>query len=79
MEQLQQLASDLPDEEKQMRTPEQRERIFEPTVSTRENGSGGLGLAICRRLVEEAGGSIEVIDAPGGGARFRVRLRRAPR
>lgn len=48
-----------------------RDRLFEPFVTTKEVGKGtGLGLAVCRGLVEAAGGSIEVEDAPGGGARF---------
>ena len=51
-----------------------RERIFEPFFSTRADRPGGLGLSITRRIAEEAGGSIEVGDAPGGGATFCVRL-----
>lgn len=34
----------------------------------------GLGLAIARRIVEGHGGRIGVEDAPGGGARFLIRL-----
>lgn len=51
-----------------------RERIFEPFWTTRDQGAGGLGLAICKRIVEEASGSIEVDDREGGGACFRVEL-----
>jgi signal transduction histidine kinase len=53
-------------------SPADRARIFEPGVG----GGGGLGvgLAICRRLVEAHGGRIEVDDAPGGGARFAFTL-----
>jgi signal transduction histidine kinase len=41
----------------------------------RANGSGsGLGLAIVKRIAEAHGGQIEVDDAPGGGARFILRL-----
>lgn len=57
--------------------PALREKIFEPFFSTRADRPGGLGLAISKRIVEEAGGSITVEAAPGGGSRFRVVLRRA--
>lgn len=48
-------------------------RIFEPFVSTRETGTG-LGLPICKRIVEEHGGTIAAANRPGGGAVFTVRL-----
>ena len=51
-----------------------RDRIFEAFYSTRADRPGGLGLAISRRLVEECGGCVEVVDAPGGGARFVLHL-----
>jgi len=51
-----------------------RNRIFEPFFSTRNEGPGGLGLAITRRLVEGAGGDIVVTSSEGGGAEFRLRL-----
>jgi signal transduction histidine kinase len=50
-----------------------RARVFEPFFSTKAK-PGGLGLAITRRLVEDAGGSIEVEDRAPTGSRFRVRL-----
>ena len=50
-----------------------RERLFEPFVSTKESGTG-LGLTICRRIVEDHGGRIEASDGPSGGAIFTVRL-----
>lgn len=47
--------------------PELRERIFEPFFSTKAVGVGtGLGLAVCRSIVEQFGGRIEVGDAPRG-------------
>jgi two-component system, NtrC family, sensor histidine kinase HydH len=49
------------------------ERIFEPFFSTKETGLG-LGLAICRRIVESHGGAIDVSRRPGGGAIFIVFL-----
>ena len=51
-----------------------RERIFEPFWTTRGEGAGGLGLAICKRIIEEANGSIEVGDRHEGGTCFRVEL-----
>lgn len=54
---------------------EARERIFDPFYTTKAEGSGtGLGLAVCRHLLTRMGGTIEVGDAPAGGARFVVRV-----
>jgi two-component system nitrogen regulation sensor histidine kinase NtrY len=43
---------------------ENRSRLLEPYVTTREKGTG-LGLAIVGRIVEDHGGSIELRDAAG--------------
>lgn len=59
---------------------EDRKRIFTPFYTKKKGGQGtGLGLAIVDRLVQENGGTIEVDEAPGGGARFRIRLLAADR
>ncbi|MBK7857165.1 MAG: PAS domain-containing protein [Archangiaceae bacterium] len=59
--------------------PEVRENIFEPFVTTKPVGEGsGLGLFVCRNLVAELKGKIEAESPSHGGARFRVRLPRAP-
>jgi signal transduction histidine kinase len=48
-------------------------RIFEPFVSTKETGMG-LGLSICKRIVEAHGGELAAADRPVGGAVFTVSL-----
>jgi two-component system, NtrC family, sensor kinase len=51
------------------------DQVFEPFVTTKEPGKGtGLGLAVCARLVEGMGGTIEGGNADAGGAEFRVVL-----
>jgi two-component system sensor histidine kinase HydH len=52
-------------------------QIFEPFVSTRATGMG-LGLSICKRIVEAHGGEIAAANGPDGGAVFTVRLPPAP-
>jgi two-component system sensor histidine kinase HydH len=51
----------------------ERARIFEPFHTTKLHGTG-LGLAVVKRIVDLHRGKIEVLDAPGGGADFRVLL-----
>jgi len=59
-------------------TAEVREQLFTPFFSTKSAGSGaGLGLSICRRMLEEFGGSIDVESTPGDGATFFVKLKAA--
>ena len=55
-----------------------RERVFEPFFSTKRDRPGGLGLAISRRIVEEAGGVLAVTDRIGGGAAFLFTLAIVP-
>jgi PAS domain S-box-containing protein len=50
-----------------------REEVFRPFVTTKSQGTG-LGLPICKKIVEAHGGTIDVGSAPTGGARFSIRL-----
>ena len=46
---------------------EERDRITEPYITTREKGTG-LGLAIVRKIMEDHGGELALEDVPSGGA-----------
>lgn len=53
-------------------------RLFEPFFSTKPDGVGtGLGLWICRDIVTDLGGHIDVDSAPGEGTTMTVVLPRA--
>jgi PAS domain S-box-containing protein len=54
-------------------SPEQHGRIFEAFYTTKPHGIG-LGLAICRSIVEAHGGRLSAETTPGRGARFTMRL-----
>jgi signal transduction histidine kinase len=55
--------------------PDVRDKLFEPFVTTKAVGQGtGLGLAVCRGLVEAAGGTIAFEPAGERGARFVIEL-----
>ncbi len=50
-------------------------RIFEPFFTTKGPRQGtGLGLTVCRSIVEQCGGRMEVESPPGLGATFKVWL-----
>lgn len=54
--------------------PSERERIFLPFRRGEGSSSSGIGLAICKAIVEAHGGQITVVGGPTGGARFRFTL-----
>jgi C4-dicarboxylate-specific signal transduction histidine kinase len=54
--------------------PEAAARIFEPFFTTKPDGMG-LGLNICRSIVEAHGGRLTVGASPAGGCEFRFTVR----
>lgn len=53
--------------------PDVLARCRELFFTTRQNGSG-IGLALCTRCAQEAGGTLDVDSAPGRGTRVTVRI-----
>lgn len=55
--------------------PDVQARIFEPFFTTKPPGQGtGLGLAVVRDLMAEAGGEIRVDSSTGSGTTVRIEL-----
>ena len=54
-------------------SPDTAKNLFNAFYSTKAAGMG-MGLSICKSIVEAHGGSVAVAVAPGGGALFRVVL-----
>jgi len=57
--------------------PEVADRLFQPFVTTKRHGMG-VGLSICRTIVEAHGGRIWTEPNPGGGALFRFTVPAVP-
>jgi len=57
--------------------PQERDRITEPYMTTREKGTG-LGLAIVNKIVDEHGGEMNFSSGKQGGTRVVLRFARDP-
>ena len=56
-------------------TPEHMAHLFEPFFTTKPQGEGtGLGLFICKSIIEAFDGTITVSSRPGSGTSFRLTL-----
>lgn len=63
--------------------PEQLRQIFEPFFTTKQpdeygRGGTGLGLSVCRQIIEQHHGRIRVESVVGKGSSFTVKLPRRP-
>lgn len=54
--------------------PDVAHRIFDPYFTGKAGGTG-LGLALVKQTIEMHGGTISVLETPGGGATFVIRMR----
>jgi PAS domain S-box-containing protein len=54
---------------------EHKARVFEPFFTTKPFGRGtGLGLWLTEQILQDHGGSVSLVDRPGGGTRVRLSL-----
>ena len=53
--------------------PEVLARVCEPFFTTKARGTG-LGMSICKRIVEAHGGDLQITSAPGRGTRVNIEL-----
>jgi two-component system sensor histidine kinase DctS len=58
-------------------SPEVREKVFMPFVSTKDDGSG-IGLSLCKSVAERHKGHISFRDNPAGGTTFTMLLPERP-
>ena len=54
-------------------TPNLKGKIFDPFYTTK-NGSTGIGLSLCHRIITDHGGSLEVSTSKLGGAEFVIEI-----
>ena len=54
-------------------TAENRDRVFEALFTTKAKGTG-LGLTICREIIQRHGGTLSLVADAGPGAAFRITL-----
>jgi len=54
--------------------PDNRDKLFEPYVTNKKNGSG-LGLSICKKIIEDHNGEINLLNSQAlGGALVKIKL-----
>lgn len=59
--------------------PEVLPSVFDAFFTTKVSAKGtGIGLAICKQIIDEHGGEIDLRNREGGGTSVRVRLPRTP-
>jgi signal transduction histidine kinase len=56
-------------------TDETMKKLFNPFYSTKNDGTG-IGLCICRKIIEAHGGFLEVNSSPGKGSKFSISIPR---
>ena len=54
--------------------PELRPRLFQPFAAGKDSPGLGMGLYMARLIAESHGGSIRLVEPPGGGTRFELHV-----